>query len=585
MVWISLTAMRLERLQQEARRDAALEEQVRIALWRMDAALSPLIAQESVRPYFAYSSFHPAERAYTRMYAELRHGEVLVPSPLLTFDSPLIRLHFQIDPRGTMTSPQVPQGNMRDLAEMGYTDHEAINAAAAQLERLNSRLRYQDLMQAIPARPLLANAETQEAEKPGQERAGKLQAQQLLSNVAELKAREKQVQRQFEQVPQQMSKGQPQAQQAQVSEQEAAPISLRTTYVKEGQLHPMWVNDEFYLVRQVSLNGEEYLQGCWLDWPSMRSLLLTEVEDLFPAADLEPMADVRDPSRLLAALPIRLVPGAPGNEWDYTSSAIRFPLLIALGCVFLATVAVAGLLWGTLVLSGRRATFVSAVTHELRTPLTTFQMYTEMLAKGMVPDEAKRRRYLETLQRESNRLAHLIENVLAFARLERSGHKVRLESISVEAVIDNCRERLVARVGEAGMSLNFDLDGSASSANVRADADAVEQILFNLVDNACKYASSGADHAIQLKATCDGGEVKLRLCDHGPGISHKDARRLFRPFSKSAHEAAHTAPGVGLGLALSRRLARRMHGRLYLDESYTEGACFVLVLPAIHAPD
>ena len=67
--------------------------------------------------------------------------------------------------------------------------------------------------------------------------------------------------------------------------------------------------------------------------------------------------------------------------------------------------------------------------------------------------------------------------------------------------------------------------------------------------------------------------------DHGPGLPPRAIRRLFRPFSKSAHDAAHSAPGVGLGLALSRRLARALGGDLRLDENGPHGACFVLTLP------
>ena len=76
-----------------------------------------------------------------------------------------------------------------------------------------------------------------------------------------------------------------------------------------------------------------------------------------------------------------------------------------------------------------------------------------------------------------------------------------------------------------------------------------------------------------------GAFALLRVRDHGQGISAEGARRLFRPFSKSAHEAAHTAPGVGLGLALCRRLSRSMGGDLRLDTLVKSGACFVLKLP------
>ena len=110
---------------------------------------------------------------------------------------------------------------------------------------------------------------------------------------------------------------------------------------------------------------------------------------------------------------------------------------------------------------------------------------------------------------------------------------------------------------------------------------AVEQILFNLVDNACKYAVPRGGTAIRVEVgRADGGAGLsfLRVRDDGPGVPPKEARRLFRPFHKSAHDAAHSAPGVGLGLALSRRLARSMGGDLRLDAGLG-GACFVLTVP------
>jgi len=108
----------------------------------------------------------------------------------------------------------------------------------------------------------------------------------------------------------------------------------------------------------------------------------------------------------------------------------------------------------------------------------------------------------------------------------------------------------------------------------------VEQILFNLVDNACKYAAPGAaEKIIHLDALPGGKFAMLRVRDHGQGISEQGARTLFQPFSKSAHEAAHSAPGVGLGLALCRRLSRSMGGDLRLDRLVKGGACFVLTLP------
>jgi K+-sensing histidine kinase KdpD len=108
----------------------------------------------------------------------------------------------------------------------------------------------------------------------------------------------------------------------------------------------------------------------------------------------------------------------------------------------------------------------------------------------------------------------------------------------------------------------------------------VEQILFNLIDNCCKYAGLTAiEKVIHLQVRAGAAGVEFRIRDHGPGISARTARGLFRPFSKSAQEAAQSAPGIGLGLALSRRLARALGGDLRWEPAGEAGACFVLLLP------
>ncbi len=215
----------------------------------------------------------------------------------------------------------------------------------------------------------------------------------------------------------------------------------------------------------------------------------------------------------------------------------------------------------------------------MRTPLTTFQMYAEMLAEGMVVDEQKRREYLNTLRAESIRLTHLVENVLAYARLERGRTDRRLESIGLDDLLSAYKDRLAGRAEQAGMKFCLDVPPEIAAETVLANIAAVEQILFNLVDNACKYASSAVDKRIDLSCRVDDDMAELSVRDLGPGLSPAACRRLFRPFSKSAQEAAHSAPGIGLGLTLSRRLARDMGGDLICDTHTPDGACFVFKLP------
>jgi signal transduction histidine kinase len=262
------------------------------------------------------------------------------------------------------------------------------------------------------------------------------------------------------------------------------------------------------------------------------------------------------------------------------------PLVMAWACVLLAALAVAVLVKGAVSLSERRAAFVSAVTHELRTPLTTFRLYTEMLEEGRVSGEERRRQYLVTLHAEAERLCHLVDNVLAYARLERGRPGGQLESVNLRDFLAQVADRLSDRAGQAGMHLvvrDAQCAGTSSPRppdNVQADASAVEQILLNLVDNACKYAACAEDRAIEIDAAIAPPWATIRVRDHGPGLSADERRVLFKPFHKSARRAAESAPGVGLGLSLSRRLARDMGGDLRLDESVTSGACFVLTLRA-----
>jgi len=566
MGWVSVTALRLDRAERDARGQAELEESVRLALWRMDSALSPLVAQENARPYFAYTPFYPVQRAYTAMFAKIGKGEVLTPSPLLTQVSPYILLHFQFGPAGELTSPQVPTGNMRDLAELGYATHETILASERRLGQLKAFVSREALLAALPRgqRRPAAPIPPQITQLIN----NKAIARQQGRSQAEWRARRQTISKLAEQAPQQA--------------QGIAADLPRADEVLEGLLKPIWRGEALVLARRISIGGKDYVQGCWLDWPAIQKRLIAEARELLPAARLEPLKNGRPDgqTRMLAALPVRLVPGAVDLLSDGPFSPIRLSLIIAWVCVLLAATAVAVLLRGAVVLSERRGAFVSAVTHEMRTPLTTFRMYTEMLDQGMVRDEDKRRYYLGTLRTEAERLSHLVENVLAYARLERGRTKGRTESVTVHGLLDQMKERLARRAEEADMKLVVEADDEVLDVCAQTDASAVEQILLNLVDNACKYAASAGERLIHVEAGRTDGAVALRVRDHGPGVLRKDAPNLFRPFRKSARDAANSAPGVGLGLALSRRLARSMGGDLRLDETVKDGACFLLTLPA-----
>jgi len=539
MGWVSLEAWRLDRAEVEARRLAALEENVQLALWRMDSLLAPVVAQESARPAAAYTGSLP---------------------PAAESGWPYRVGHFDVAPEGGLVwSPEV-------------------SPTAAVRHRLATRTDWGALVARLPAPTAigpLATAPLAGAMGPSAASPRSPEAQARTRGAIEFGNRSQFVQNAN-------TLGSARA----VNPPDVAAI--RFDAAGGGLVTPLWLEGELVLARRVVLGGGEHVQGCLVDWPALERQLLATVADLLPQADLLPVdaASDQDQSRLLAALPVRLVPGALPDGGPSPAWPMQLSLAIAWAGVLLAAAAVAGLLAGVIRLSRRRAAFVSAVTHELRTPLTTFQMYTEMLAEGMVADPLKQREYLHTLQSEAARLTHLVENVLAYARLERGRSDGRVVDLGLGELVEPLVPRLAARAAEAGMELVFEPNEAAATARVRANPSAVEQILLNLVDNAAKYASGASDRRIHLEMIALSAGAELAVRDHGPGIGRAERRRLFRPLRKSAREAAHSAPGVGLGLALSRRLARDMGARLELDRHVGQGARFVLTLapPAAIAP-
>lgn len=569
MGWTSLTVLRLERAEARAAAQAEFE---RLALWRMDSALVPLIAQESSRPHLDYSTGIQSEEAESPIPLPSGYPGIRVPSPLVEYESPYILLHFQIGPDGAISSPQVPTDDRRGPAGTNDAMRRRIETYRARLTELRRSPTEELLARALspggpfaggaPQRPEPSRGPEFPPEFDGEMIAQSGQQQQAARSVVEFQRR--------------MSNT------AQINQQAVVPRKTQPSrsHVELGPMKPLWVGNRLILARRAQLNGEAFLQGCLLNWPAIRSRLVDEVRDLLPDAHLAPVETPgkASPQFLLASLPVELISGEAAVDPLPLWSPLRLSLAIAWGGLVLAAAAVAALLLAAVRLSERRGAFVSAVTHELRTPLTTFRMYTEMLAAGIVADEDKRQSYLQTLRTEAERLGHLVENVLSYARLDRTRRRAVCEPVALGDLLTRLEPSLSRMAEQAGMRLEVSVE-TESRMTVPADAAALERIVVNLVDNACKYAAAAEDRRIHLDCRAEGRHVVICVRDHGPGISPEAARRLFQPFAKSDRDAANSAPGVGLGLSLSRRLARGMGGELDFDATGGSGACFRLRLP------
>jgi signal transduction histidine kinase len=348
---------------------------------------------------------------------------------------------------------------------------------------------------------------------------------------------------------------------------------------RQGVLVPEWDAGVLTFGRKVERAGESAYQVFRFDWPALETHLLSVVGDLFPDARLEPLAPDAPPAGdRLATLPARLVvPRA------LSAAPLDRGLVAALGgawlLALLAATGAAFALRASLADAARQRRFTAAVTHELRTPLTTFRLYGEMLAHGMVPPE-RQREYLATIEREAARLGGLVENVLAYARLERGHTRPPRQRVRLDALVERHRASLEQRCLRAGTALEVEL-GAASAVELMTDVEGVGLVLANLVDNACKYGAPAGGHApgrpIRLRASLTPDAIALAVEDDGPGVPPTLRATIFRPFERGGRGESDPAPGVGLGLALAREVARALDGELAFEPG--PGARFVLRLP------
>ncbi len=606
MVFLSWSMVRLDGKETEARLFAIIEENVRLSLWRVDSEVSNLLAGESARPFADYTpGFNPAPGCRNTSKLSSLAGQI----------HEHVRLHFVLDGKNKIVSPEVPEGRALEEAKSKKRDLSIIKDARVSLGTLKKTLSVEAFRKEVDSRATHALKPVGERlkrtiirrrkrknksgwlgklgssgsgpstkkyyanKKKKRKIAEELSEQvQNIKNSLEFSARAQSVRQASSYAT--TNAPQQQYQEPAVQDQVTRKTVLSGIAMVQRVMVPVWVEGELFLVRKVKdRQGNEFIQACWLDWPELKRHLQTIIRGLLPEAHLEAIQtiEVSKEARLMASLPAMLHPGEIPIELPNLSLSVKLVLLVAWAAVLLGCFAAGVMVVMATSLSERRAAFVSAVTHELRTPLTTFRMYTEMLTEGMVPNPEKQQKYLITLKQEAIRLAHLVENVLSYARIERGREEAKMHPVEVSELLERSLERLGERSAQVGMALEAEV---SSGPIVKVNAGAIEQILFNLVDNACKYAVKAEDQRIVLKSQTIGKWVEIEVRDFGPGVDKQDQKRMFAAFSKSAHRAANSAPGVGLGLALSRRLAQAMGGRLEYRGS-SQGAVFVLKLPRL----
>jgi len=340
--------------------------------------------------------------------------------------------------------------------------------------------------------------------------------------------------------------------------------------------------EQLLAVRVVRVGKDlEFCQGVVLDGPGLEKMLAEEVQDLFPDARVVPLRDAvpAQPELAMSALPLQLEPGpVHPASLDMGWTPLRTGLAIAWTAALVALFAVGLGGWSLIDLSERRIRFVSAVTHELRTPLTTLRLYLDMLMSGMVRDEKQRNEYIQTLHAEADRLNRLVGNVLDFSRLEKQRPNLNRSHQPVKDLLAQLANTWQGRCQDAGKDLVIE-NQLPEGAALWTDGELLQQVLGNLIDNACKYSRGADDKRLWVRVRSEGGKAYFEVEDRGPGVARCERGSIFHAFRRG-HDADVTAGGVGLGLALAQRWSQLLGGRLTLATAPAAGgSCFRVEVP------
>ena len=228
----------------------------------------------------------------------------------------------------------------------------------------------------------------------------------------------------------------------------------------------------------------------------------------------------------------------------------------------------------------QKTDFVSNVSHELKTPLTSIRMFSDLLGKKSDIGAEKMGNYAGIISTEAARLTRLINNLLDFSRMERGERKYDHSEFDMVGLVNEVVENYRLQIESEGLTLAFD-NRLGPDHPIRGDRDALAQVLVNLISNAEKYGANGGEIRVIAQLSDDEQQLEIKVLDRGPGISRKEAARIFDKFYRVDDSLSCGIQGSGLGLTLARQIARGHGGEVECcsRDDGAAGSCFVLRLP------
>lgn len=226
-------------------------------------------------------------------------------------------------------------------------------------------------------------------------------------------------------------------------------------------------------------------------------------------------------------------------------------------------------------LENMRRELVANVSHELKTPLAAIKAYAETLRLGAVNDPQHNLHFVQRIEEQADRLHALILDILQLARLESGQQPFEITDVPVATTMARCVEQFQETA--AGRQIDLRAESPPSDVFVWADAEGIEMILNNLLDNAIKYTPAGG--RVVVRATAVGESVRLEVEDNGIGIAPEDQERVFERFYRVDRARSRELGGTGLGLAIVKHLAHSFGGSVGVESQLGKGSVFWVELP------
>lgn len=205
--------------------------------------------------------------------------------------------------------------------------------------------------------------------------------------------------------------------------------------------------------------------------------------------------------------------------------------------------------------------FISTVSHELRTPLTSIRGFSQtMLASWDKLDDESKKKFIKIIEEQSNRLIHLVENMLSVTKLQ-NGNKIVYNEMNIKMPV----EQIISVVKSQYPNQKFEFNYENHLPNIFVDRDKFQQIMTNLIENSAKYSSG--DNVTRIDTSVLDNSVRIRVSNVGIGIDASDYDKIFTKFSRIDNPLTRKVQGSGLGLYITKSLVEKMDGKITVESN------------------